>query len=68
MYFRTAQGVEINCFRIGVDSKVSGYLRLVRMNILVFLSVLNMVTTSFDVAGKEIFRCFEENLSWRKDR
>ena len=30
-----------------------------------FLYVLSEITASFDVSGKEIFKCFEENLSWK---
>ena len=62
MYFRTARGVEIDRLGVGVDSKVSGYLRLTRGEIFLLLYVLNVVTTRFDVSGNEIFKCFEENL------
>ena len=68
MCFRTARGAEIDHLRIGVDSRVSGYLLLVRGEIFLLLCVLDEITARFDVSGNEIFKCFEENLSWRKQR
>ena len=68
MCFRTARGAEIDRLRIGVVSKVSSYWRFVRGEILLFLLFFCEVTKNFDVIEEEIFKDFEENLSWRKER
>ena len=57
MCFRIAQDVKIGHLRIGVVSKVSGYQRLVRREIFLFLYVSSEITEKFDVGGKEIFKC-----------
>ena len=60
--------MKIGHLRIGVVSKVSGYQRLVRGDIFLFLFVLSEVTKNFNIIEEEIFKDFEENLSWRKER